>query len=202
VNSYGIGFVSVRKPDETWEQAEQRVYHMKRKDFPATALVESVSLNLLDPAVRPQYEQMLKDAKAAGFSVEVVATYRSPQREALLMSEGRARTHTLTSTHSYGRAIASRSAAATSAGRKLASHGRRSDAGSSRTISISFASLAHPTTHGTGGTSRYPATRSAIARSTLPWPPQESARCESRSIGVYVHGEHPRRVDGSRSTLA
>jgi hypothetical protein len=105
VNSYGVGFVSVRKPGETWEAAEQRVHRLRRRDFPATALVESISLDLLDPTVKSQFEKMLIDAKGAGFNVHVAATYRSPEREAFLMSLGGNRTHTLTSTHSYGRAI-------------------------------------------------------------------------------------------------
>jgi len=48
---------------------------------------------------------MLRDARAAGFHLRVIATYRSPLREAFLMAEGRGRTHTLTSSHSYGRAL-------------------------------------------------------------------------------------------------
>jgi hypothetical protein len=48
---------------------------------------------------------MLRDARAAGFRLRVTATYRSPLREAYVMSEGRGRTHTLTSSHSYGRAL-------------------------------------------------------------------------------------------------
>jgi hypothetical protein len=105
VNSYGVGFVSVRLPGETWEEAEQRVHRLRRRDFPPTALVESISLDLLDPAAKPQFEKMLMAAKSAGFDVHIVATYRSPEREAFLMSLGGNRTHTLTSMHSYGRAI-------------------------------------------------------------------------------------------------
>jgi hypothetical protein len=81
------------------------VHRLRRRDFPATALVESISLDLLDPDVKSQFEKMLIDGKAAGFSLQVVATYRSPEREAFLMSLGGNRTHTLTSMHSYGRAI-------------------------------------------------------------------------------------------------
>src|SRR5258708_35730695 len=59
----------------------------------------------LDPEARPEFERMLHDARAAGFSPHVVATYRSPEREAFLMAKGGGRTHTLTSDHSYGRAV-------------------------------------------------------------------------------------------------
>jgi hypothetical protein len=48
---------------------------------------------------------MLDDARRAGYRLRVVSTYRSPQQEALLMAQGGGRTHTLTSLHSYGRAI-------------------------------------------------------------------------------------------------
>ncbi|HEX3868256.1 MAG TPA: hypothetical protein VHV78_15940, partial [Gemmatimonadaceae bacterium] len=88
VNTYGVGFVSVRRPGETWEQVEQRVHGMRRRDFPSSALIESISLDLLAPDVRGTFEQMLADAHAAGFDVHVVATYRSPEREAFLMSQG------------------------------------------------------------------------------------------------------------------
>lgn len=105
VNSYRVGFVSVRRADETWEQAESRVRHTRAREFTGGANPSSTSTAELDPEVRPLAEQMLRDARAAGFHLEVTATYRSPLREAYLMSEGGGRTHTLTSNHSYGRAL-------------------------------------------------------------------------------------------------
>lgn len=48
---------------------------------------------------------MLRDARAAGFRIEVTATHRSPLQEAFLMAKGGGRTHTLTSNHSYGHAL-------------------------------------------------------------------------------------------------
>ena len=48
---------------------------------------------------------MLDAGRSAGFRLRVVSTYRSPELEALVMANGRGRTHTLTSLHSYGRAI-------------------------------------------------------------------------------------------------
>jgi hypothetical protein len=71
VDSYDVGFMSVRRPDESWEEVER----------------------------------MLADAAMAGFKLRVIATYRSPVRQAFLMSLGGNRTHTLTSSHSYGRAL-------------------------------------------------------------------------------------------------
>ncbi len=106
VNSYRVGFVSVRRPEESWEQAEQRVRAMRPRDFSAAARASSNrSLADLDPAVRADVERMLADARRAGFAVRVVATYRSPEHEAYLMAIGGGRTLTLTSLHSYGRAI-------------------------------------------------------------------------------------------------
>jgi Bacterial protein of unknown function (DUF882) len=104
VNSYRIGFVSVRRPGESWEQTEQRVRSTPLTAFPDSAHVGSTSTAALDPAVRGDVEHMLADARAAGFDLHVVATFRSPVREAYLMRQGH-RTYTLTSLHSYGRAI-------------------------------------------------------------------------------------------------
>jgi hypothetical protein len=59
----------------------------------------------MDPAVQGEVAQMLDAAHRVGFRTHIVSTYRSPEQEALLMREGGGRTHTLTSLHSYGRAI-------------------------------------------------------------------------------------------------
>lgn len=105
VNSYRVGFVSVRRPGESWEEAERRVRSTPAHVFTGGANPASQSTSDLDPDVRPVVERMLRDARAAGFRFEVIATYRSPLREAFLMAEGKGRTHTLTSNHSYGRAL-------------------------------------------------------------------------------------------------
>ena len=105
VNSYRVGYVSVRRPGETWEQAERRVRATPAHTFTGSTNPESRSTADLDPDVRPVAERMLRDARAAGFRLDVTATYRSPLREAFLMAEGAGRTHTLTSNHSYGRAL-------------------------------------------------------------------------------------------------
>lgn len=105
VNSYRVGYLSVRRPAESWEEAERRVRNTPPRAFTGSALPSSASTADLDPDVRPLADAMLRDARAAGFHLRVMATYRSPQREAYLMAEGRGRTHTLTSNHSYGRAL-------------------------------------------------------------------------------------------------
>lgn len=105
VNSYLIGFVSIRRPGESWDALERRVRAMRPADFPASARTAVTSTAALDPAVRSDVERMLADAARAGFHLRVLDTYRSPEREAWLMSLGRGRTYTLTSLHSYGRAI-------------------------------------------------------------------------------------------------
>jgi hypothetical protein len=48
---------------------------------------------------------MLAAARRAGFRIRVVSTYRTPTAEAWLMARGGGHTHTLTSLHSYGRAV-------------------------------------------------------------------------------------------------
>jgi Bacterial protein of unknown function (DUF882) len=106
VNSYRVGFISVRRPGESWEQVERRVRAMRPRDFPAAARAAGHrSVADLDPDIRDDVERMLADARRAGFAVRVVATYRSPEHEAYLMAIGGGRTLTLTSLHSYGRAI-------------------------------------------------------------------------------------------------
>lgn len=105
VNSYRIGYVSVRRPGESWEEAERRVRSTPAREFTGGGLPASESTTHLDPDVAPLAGGMLRAASAAGFHLRVTATYRSPLREAYLMAEGRGRTHTLTSNHSYGRAL-------------------------------------------------------------------------------------------------
>jgi hypothetical protein len=105
VNSYRIGFVSVRRPGESWEEVQRRVRSTPARAFTGGENPGSTSTAALDPEVRPLVERMLADARAAGFRLRVVATYRSPLREAFLMAQGGGRTYTLTSSHSYGRAV-------------------------------------------------------------------------------------------------
>jgi len=105
VNSYDVGFVSVRRPGESWEEVERRVKHTKPSAFATARRTYSTSVDALDPSIQPMVRQMLADARRAGFSFRVSTTYRSPTQEAFLMAKGGRRTHTLTSMHSYGRAL-------------------------------------------------------------------------------------------------
>jgi uncharacterized protein DUF882 len=105
VNSYRIGFVSIRKPGESWDELQSRVRALRRNSFLPSSLVTSSSVSAMDPDVQNEVTEMLDAARGAGFRLRVVSTYRSPEQEAILMAEGRGRTHTLTSLHSYGRAI-------------------------------------------------------------------------------------------------
>lgn len=105
VNSYRIGFVSIRRSGESWDQLEKRVRAMPPSSFSAAARTASVSITSLDPEIQSDFLQMLEAARSQGFVLRVAATYRSPEREAYLMARGGGATHTLTSLHSYGRAI-------------------------------------------------------------------------------------------------
>jgi len=105
VNSFRLGFVSIRNRGESWDELERRVRAMRRSSFAPSSLVTSSSLSALDPDIQPEVKEMLDAARRAGFELRVGTTYRSPQQETLLMAEGSGRTHTLTSLHSYGRAI-------------------------------------------------------------------------------------------------
>lgn len=105
VSSYRVGFVSVRKPGESWEALERRIPTLTRASFPRSSLVASSSIGAMDPDVQVEVNEMLVAARRAGFAIHVARTYRSPEQEALVMAQGGGRTHTLTSLHSYGRAI-------------------------------------------------------------------------------------------------
>ena len=105
VNSYRIGFVSVRKRGESWDDLQLRLPRLTRNAFSSSALVSTNSISAMDPDVQAEVLQMLSAARRTGFRFHVVSTYRSPEQEALLMHDGGGRTHTLTSLHSYGRAL-------------------------------------------------------------------------------------------------
>ncbi|HKR08017.1 MAG TPA: DUF882 domain-containing protein [Gemmatimonadaceae bacterium] len=105
VNSYRIGFVSVRKRGESWDDLQRRLPSLSRNTFSSSALVSTSSISAMDPDVQAEVLQMLAAARRTGFRFHVISTYRSPQQEALLMHDGGGRTHTLTSLHSYGRAL-------------------------------------------------------------------------------------------------
>lgn len=104
VNSYRIGYASIRRPGESWEELERRVAATPTSGFPVSQRRTSTSISSLDPAIQAEVTQMLADARQAGFRPRVVATYRSPVAQAFFMRK-HSRTHTLTSMHSYGRAI-------------------------------------------------------------------------------------------------
>src|SRR5581483_10814698 len=104
VNSYRVGFASVRRPGESWEQVEARVAQMPLSAFPDSAKHESDAISSLDPAIAGDVVRMLAAAARKGFAVRVVATYRSPLAEAYMM-RAHGSTHTLTSMHSYRRAL-------------------------------------------------------------------------------------------------
>lgn len=81
VNSYRVGYVSVRRPGESWEEAERRMRTTPARAFTGSPYPASHSLEDLDPDVQPLAAQMLRDARAAGFRLNVTATYRTPAGE-------------------------------------------------------------------------------------------------------------------------
>lgn len=105
VNTYRVGARSVRQPGETWEALERRLASASRKNFPEAVTRPSTSLDDLSPAVRDAFADMLRAARRAGFEVQVIETYRSPERAAFLFWAGRGRTMTVTSRHTDGRAV-------------------------------------------------------------------------------------------------
>jgi len=106
VDTYRVGFLSMRHPDETWERFEARIRQPASK--PAAAPPPRklyTSLDDLDPGARVAFGALIDSARRAGFKLTVGETYRTPEREARLLTEGRGRTYTATSMHSYGRAV-------------------------------------------------------------------------------------------------
>ena len=105
VDSYRVGFLSLRMPGETWDAFEQRMRGKGVRDFSPGARSVQKSLDRLDPEARVAFAALIDAGHRAGFRLSVVETYRSPEREALLFAIGHGRTYTATSMHSYGRAV-------------------------------------------------------------------------------------------------
>ncbi|MDQ6612429.1 MAG: hypothetical protein M3Y64_08345 [Gemmatimonadota bacterium] len=105
VDTYRLGFHSVRRPEETWETFEKRMHGKHVKDFSPKARDIQQSLESLDPESRAAFSKLIEDGRRAGFRLSIGETYRTPEREALLFALGHGRTYTATSMHSYGRAV-------------------------------------------------------------------------------------------------
>jgi hypothetical protein len=105
VGSHRVGAVSVRRPGESWEELERRLAAAEPGGFPRSVARADTTLAALDSAVRPHFARLLADARSAGFTVKVVETRRSPERQAYLITLSQHLTHTATSRHSDGYAI-------------------------------------------------------------------------------------------------
>jgi hypothetical protein len=105
VDSYRLGFLSMRRPGELWDDFERRIARTSPRDYPPSTRVADVSLDRLDPDARQAFTDLIEAGRRAGFSLRVRETYRTPERETLLFEEGHGRTYTATSMHSYGRAV-------------------------------------------------------------------------------------------------
>jgi hypothetical protein len=104
-----VGLASVREPAETWDAFAARmlaggVRREQRHQWQRAADRVYRTLAALDPDARAAFERLVADARRAGFVVRVEETYRSPERQALILSRGSGKTFTATSTHAYGRA--------------------------------------------------------------------------------------------------
>ncbi len=105
VDSYRVGFLSLRTPGETWDAFEARLGRRAMSSFSPAARVIQRSLDALDPESQAAFEKLIDAGRRAGFRLTIMETYRTPEREGLLFAEGRGRTYTATSMHSYGRAV-------------------------------------------------------------------------------------------------
>ncbi|HEY0777229.1 MAG TPA: hypothetical protein VGD56_04605, partial [Gemmatirosa sp.] len=101
-----VGLAAPRASGETWDAFTARVTHGGSRVWTAAGGRASYSgLDALDPDARPAFERLLTNARAAGFPVHVRETYRTPERQAAILARNDGRTTTLTSAHSYGRAV-------------------------------------------------------------------------------------------------
>jgi hypothetical protein len=103
--SVRVGLTSPRRPDETWDAFVARVARGGTRAWRGGGQAYYTGLASLDPEARPAFERLVADARRAGFRVRVEETYRSPERQALLLARDDGRTATATSVHSYGRAV-------------------------------------------------------------------------------------------------
>jgi hypothetical protein len=99
-----VGLAAPRRPGETWDAFVARVARSGARAWPEGARAYYTGLVSLAPEARPAFERLVADARRAGFRVRVAETYRSPERQALLLARTDGRTSTATSVHSYGRA--------------------------------------------------------------------------------------------------
>jgi len=104
VDTYRVGFLSMRRREETWEQFEGRMQEQRLKPRAAASRRLFASLHDLDPDAESAFAALLEAGRRAGFKLTVLETYRTPEDEARMLAEGVGRTYTATSLHSYGRA--------------------------------------------------------------------------------------------------
>ncbi len=101
-----IGLAAPRDTGETWDAFTARVEHGGPRAWTASGgRTEYAGLDALDPDARPAFERLVADARAAGFPIHIRETFRTPERQAAILSRNDGRTTTLTSAHSYGRAV-------------------------------------------------------------------------------------------------
>jgi hypothetical protein len=101
-----VGYGSMRRPGETWEQFGERIRRLDRRAWPRSARESYFTgLRVLDPSVRREFEALLAAARAAGFRVRVAESYRRADQQAFLLAHGNGKTFTATSAHQYGRAV-------------------------------------------------------------------------------------------------
>jgi hypothetical protein len=105
VDTYRVGFLSMRRPDETWEQFDGRIQAQPPKPRAPAPRRLFTSLHDLDPDAEAAFSALVDAGRRAGFKLSVIETYRTPEYEARLLAEGKGRTYTATSLHSYGRAV-------------------------------------------------------------------------------------------------
>ena len=99
-----VGLAAPRRPAESWDEFVTRIARGGMGAWPAGARSYYSGLDALDAEARPAFQLLVAAARRAGFPVRVAETYRSPERQTMLLARLDGRTATATSIHSYGRA--------------------------------------------------------------------------------------------------
>jgi hypothetical protein len=111
VPTHRLDGVSGRRPNESWEQYEDRVVSTPLSSYPKSAFEVDNKISSLDPDVQDKFNSLFDEARKQGIHFKIAETRRSQDRQEVLYHQGRGDdsdenpvTWTLTGNHVTGRA--------------------------------------------------------------------------------------------------
>jgi hypothetical protein len=111
VPTHRLDGVSGRRPEESWEQYEDRVVSTPLSSYPKSAFEVDNKISSLDPDVQGKFNSLFDEARKQGIHFKIAETRRSQDRQEVLYHQGRGNdsdenpvTWTLTGNHVTGRA--------------------------------------------------------------------------------------------------